>query len=798
MTDKPKTGIAGKGKKKPDKELNEPAFRYYMDVLRRRVWIIGTIFTVIFVFGTIKTFRSPRIYQAVAKIIVDREVPRLINLEGVQTDLRGWDPEFYKTKADLVSSRDVLEMAVQDSAVSNMLTQTAEAYESESFVGEIRRTFLSLLGGQPPPPPEPWQRLASHVSAEHVEDTHFVLVKVEDTDPAKTAVMADAVSAAYERYHYIQQQKMHGDTFEFLEREKDKVEKLLAGAERDLQDFRASTEEISPAGENAEQPVIKRLNELNDRLTETQLTRVDLSSQLKVIKQLFNSDQDADKKAESLFTIPAIKEDPQVQSLHTQIREAETELDKLSGLYGTAHPLLKSTEQKIVALRRDSRDAIETRVKTVANNLKALEEKEAALQKQYEKEKKNALEYAQESFQYTRLRGEVERYQRLFDTLVEKMSQVDMSAGYLKVNVKVVERPSVPTVPIRPNKKRGVTLFAMLGLMLGLGVAFVVEDLDDVIKTPEDLKLRLGLPVIGFVPKIEEEEDRVEEMQPGPVIKKRVLEDNGDGEFAPPVQRPIVASDDKIIPARVSLMKSTSSVAEAYRHIRTNLFYSIPAGEKKVIGFVSASPAEGKTTTSSNVALTIALSGRKVLLMDADFHRPMINRVHGLKNRIGLSSVLVGEATIDEAILHIEHDGRIVGDLDIVPAGPQSPNPAELLGSRKMEELMAGLHERYDWIIVDTPPILYVSDAVIVSTLCDGIIIVVKAGKNNRSMLNRAIEQLTSVNVDIVGGILNMVQISRLGRHYSSYYYHGYSKYVKDYHYSYYQANADGADGTEG
>ncbi len=199
------------------KSMTEPTMQYYMDLLRRRVWIILTVFTIIFTLGTIKTFKSPEIYQAVAKLIVEKEVPRLISLEGVRNDMQGWDPEFYQTKADLISSRAVMELAVAGPAVSNMF-ETVELADqgSLSFLGEVRRTFLSLLGGQPPPPPDAWQRLASHISAEHVEDTHFLLLKSEGMDPKRVAFMAKVSAVAYEKYHFQQQAQMHGDTFEFL------------------------------------------------------------------------------------------------------------------------------------------------------------------------------------------------------------------------------------------------------------------------------------------------------------------------------------------------------------------------------------------------------------------------------------------------------------------------------------------------------------------------------------------------------------------------------------------------------
>ena len=237
----------------------------------------------------------------------------------------------------------------------------------------------------------------------------------------------------------------------------------------------------------------------------------------------------------------------------------------------------------------------------------------------------------------------------------------------------------------------------------------------------------------------------------------------------------------------IVLYEPISSIAEAYRNARTSLFYSIPEGSAKVLALSSCVPRDGKTTTCVNLAITVAQSGKRVLLIDADLHRSMVAEVLGLSGKVGLTDLLVGKSTLRAAVQQVEgHEkGRVV-NLDVLAAGTHTPNPAELLDSDKMRELLREVRGIYDWVFVDTPPLLFVSDASIMSVLCDGIILVVRSGVSNRSLLRRVKEQLEGVHGHIIGSILNDMTVSRVGRYYSSYYYHGYSRYSKDYHRSYY------------
>ncbi|MHC4787875.1 MAG: tyrosine-protein kinase domain-containing protein, partial [Planctomycetota bacterium] len=320
--------------------------------------------------------------------------------------------------------------------------------------------------------------------------------------------------------------------------------------------------------------------------------------------------------------------------------------------------------------------------------------------------------------------------------LVERMGEVDLTGEYAKTNVKVVEDAEVPVAPVKPRKKLVAVQSVAVGLFLGVCLAFLVEYMDDTVKTPEDLEERVGLPVLGFVPAVEVRGS----------VKDRFSHRG-----------------------KTSLVDPRSIAAEAYRHIRTNLFFSAEAAGCKVLAVTSAARGDGKTTTACNLALAMAKSGKNVLLVDADLRRPMVHEVFGLETKTGLSTVLVGVTDLKEAIQTVKQDGGTVENLHVLTGGPRPSNPAELLNSEGMPRFLDVARERYDWIVIDTTPVLSVADASIVGAISDGVVMVVKAATNSRALASRARKQLMAVNACLLGGVLNDVEVSKFG-YYSDYY----------------------------
>ncbi len=741
----------------------ESKVKHYASVLRRHIWPILAVFVVVSTLGILRAYRATPIYLSEARILVEREMPRVTKFEDViQPSVGWWGQEYYKTQEELVRSRSVLEIALEQADIRALFETKATDHPRPSWRARLHQTFLAVLGVPLPEPPETWEKLRAYVQAKQVTDTHFVAVRVEDADPERAARIANAVARAFVRYHTVRRLEINNDVFVYLQEQKQKEEVALREAEQNLQRFREETNISSLDASDKDHPVLKRLGVLNEQLTEKQLARIDLEAQYRVVKQAYDRGGSVlEGGNEQLFSIPAMREDSTVAEIRKSLVMAEEEKATLADTYGPEHPRMQSILSRISLLQEKLRESLGNVASSLQTRLNILDEGEAKLAAQYSEQNDLALDLAKNALTFEHLANEVERHRKLFQVLVERMSEVQLSADYTKTNVEVVDEASVPKFPVKPNKQRMALFSLFLGLVLGIALAFLLEQVDDTIRTPEDLEMRVGVPVLGFVPKID--------------IKKQV-----DSRSA--------------YRALICALEPQSSAIEAYRDIRTSLFFSSLGEKAKILLVTSAGPGDGKTTTASNLALTIAQSGKRVLLVDADFRRPSIHKIYGLDNASGLSHVLSGETALDDTLQKTVHDLNIIENLDIITAGPMPANPTELIESENMRNLLADTAARYDRVVIDTPPVLFVSDTSILSRICDGVILVVKSAKRTRAHALRAKKQLEKVGGKMVGGILNNVRVTRLSHYYSSYYYHGYARYRSDYYSSYYP-NQDGKRG---
>lgn len=738
---------------------DQPEFRRYWGILRRRAWLVITAFVIVVILGTVHAFKATPIYRADAKILIEKQTPRVMNFEDV-TGLQVSDRDYYRTQQQLVESRAVLDKAIERPGVRDVLEGRGGGTPAgglSSLLREIGRTVAAVMGAPPASPPELWERLGQVVEVKQLRETHLLQVGVESPNPRQAAMLANAVAWAFEQYHLARKLKTSNEAFKFLQEQGAEQEQKLEEAENSLQQFREEVKVVSLGAADRDNPLLVRLSRLNKQLTEAQLQRIELEAQFGAVKQsLESSPGGLEPSNEGLLSLPMVRSDQTLTELRTSLIHAEHQEAALAGTYGPGHPQLQVARLKAGLLRAEMEQALTELVESLSAQLEMLSRQEQALQKQYDGQNLLALEMARQSLTYSRLDNEVNRQRRLFEVLVERMREVDLSGDYAKTNVEVVEVAEVPKVPIRPRKARIVLLCIVVGGLLGVGLACFFEHLDDTVNTPEDMEDRVGIPVLGFVPAMESQ----------------------DGEAGAFAYRGMVCAVD---PA--------CSATEAYRNIRTSLFFSAPAEENKTLVVASGAPGAGKTTTASNLALVMAQSGKRVLLVDADLRRPMVHRVFGLESTTGMTNVLVGEASLEEAVQKAHNDGAVIENLDILAAGPRPPNPAELLDSEAMRTLLQEARDRYERVLVDTPPVLFVTDASILGAMSDGVIMVVKSATNSRALARRAREQLEGVNARILGGVLNDVHVSRLGYYYSDYYHYGYSRYYKDYYGSYY---ADG------
>jgi len=332
---------------------------------------------------------------------------------------------------------------------------------------------------------------------------------------------------------------------------------------------------------------------------------------------------------------------------------------------------------------------------------------------------------------YTVIEREAQSNRALYEALLARQKELQVVSNSGGNNVRLMDRAVVPGAPYTPDVKRNLMLGALAGILLALGLVMAIDYLDDTVKTPEDITRRLKLPFLGLVPAVKG--------QGHPLLSQEVPHEFG----------------------------------EAFRALRTSLVFSSGNEGTRVIGLTSAQPLEGKTTTACNMAIALAYGGSRVLLIDADMRRPSVSRTLGIENTVGLSHLLTGQAMARQAIQRTS-----VQNLWVMTAGMTPPNPSELLSSDRMKTLISNVqHGPFDWVLIDTPPVLAVTDAVIIAPWVSGMVFIIGSEMTQRRLAERAVETLQTSRPHILGAVLNRVDIIRNKYYYSRYYGYKYKNY---------------------
>jgi len=363
---------------------------------------------------------------------------------------------------------------------------------------------------------------------------------------------------------------------------------------------------------------------------------------------------------------------------------------------------------------------------------------ERDLRAQVSEVKAEALKLDQLKLLYEQVESQKEEQQRLFELVQRRLNEVSLSRLLESNNIRILDRATTPGAPVRPRVFFNMLLAVVLGVVLGVALAFLMEMLDTTVKSQEDIERKLQMPFLGVIPASGRTERR---------------------------QRQWMEGEDAPNPYLHIVHYPKSSVAECARTIRTNLMFMTPGRQLDVLLVTSPSPLEGKTTTVVNLSVAMAQSSLKTIVLEADMRRPRLAKALGIKESKGISTVLTGTSSLDEAIQPTQ-----VAGLDILPCGPIPPNPAELFHTQGFKALLAELRERYDRVVIDSPPVIAVTDALILAQQCDGVVIISRAGSTQLALLTRTKQLLEGINAPLVGVILNGVNLEN--RHYGGTYYY--------------------------
>ena len=438
--------------------------------------------------------------------------------------------------------------------------------------------------------------------------------------------------------------------------------------------------------------------------------------------------------------------------------DLKIQIAQVSTQFGPAYPKLAELNNQLQEI--DSQ--IQGETKKVGGRLRgdylAALQRENMLRSALEEQKQQENKLNESAIEFSLLKRDFETNRTLYEGLLQKLKEAGVTAGLRSNNIRQVDIARTPAGPAEPNIPRNLGFALALGLTSGIGLAFLLEGIDNTVRTPEQAQLISGLPSLGMIP----------------LGSRTAAEAN-------PTGLSVAASKEAV--ELITISRPQSQMSESYRALRTSLLLTSLGAPPKTILITSALPQEGKTTTSINTATVLAQKGTRVLLIDADLRRPSIHKTLGMGPRAGLSNVLTGGTTLQQATVR----STLLPNLFILPAGTPPPNPAELLASSQMLDLLAELREQYDHIIVDTPPTLSVTDAVVLSTRSDAVVLVIRSGQTTKPALRRSRDILAQVNARVAGVLLNAVDLDS-----PDYYY--YYEYQGKYGQRYYDEDMTGGD----
>lgn len=724
-----------------ESEENVNLMDYWRIILRQR-WTIISVLVVFTVIVTIGTFKMKPVYQATTTLRISREAPKVLSFEDVvkTSGLNYSGDDFYRTQYEIIKSRTLADKVIkrlnldqhpefaptdEDSPIDGI--KTALVMWLSNAVGSEK----TLTGGI-------WDKdfeksalidaFLRRIEIQPIRNSELVKVNANTYYPDLSALITNTLAE-----EYIQQNLQNktvttidasGQLSEQLVELKGRLEESEMALYRYCEgnDIVALDEKQSILQEN-----LKRISTL---LTEAEAKHIDVETMCAVLK---NADVES---------IPAVIKSTLIDDLEIEYVKANAEYLFELGRLKPDHPgaLRIKTQMETIKQMMDARvqrfkDGMELEYKQALA-------KEEELRGKLEDLKKEVLVIAKKTIPYKSLEREVKANTELYNGLLQRMKEAGVSSGIKTTNVQVVDGAEIPKVPYKPKKKLNILLAMLVGLTFGTGLAFFLDYLDNTVKGPDDVENRIKLPLLGFVPTIED-------------LK------NSEGENG---------TDDTFRKDLIAHYELRSSASEAYRTIRTGVLFSSPDRKVHSILVTSAYPTEGKTVTAVNLATVLAQGNDSVLLIDADLRRPRIHKTFKIDNSKGLTNLLIGEASMDEVIQESP-----VENLYVLPSGPIPPNPSELLGSKSMDELIEKLKGKYARIVIDSSPMVAVTDARIIATKVDGCICVIRAAKSDIRGTKRAKEQLEDIGGRFIGAILNNVSMDRRSSY--GYYYYRYGYY---------------------
>jgi capsular exopolysaccharide synthesis family protein len=574
--------------------------------------------------------------------------------------------------------------------------------------------------------------LATNLSAEPLADTRMLVVSFTHTDPVIAADVVDNIAQVFIKRSFENKTESYTNTSNWLERSTRELKAKVEQAELALADYSRANNIYSTDGK--ENLAIDKLLRLHDQATRAETDRI--------LKQSLYEEVQAGRADK----LPEAFIEARTAELKKKLGELTVQLAQLDATYGPKNPRVIELKQQVTAIQQqvdESRHGLEEKLK--ADYGRAVRD-EGSLKAALERAKAEAAQQNQAAIQYSLLKQDVETAKQLYTDFLQKMNQTKIQEHEQHNNLKMIDPPQVPSSPLGPNRARTILIGFLLSLVAGVGLVLFLEYLDNTIKTVEDVARYAQLPALSVIPALSGR-------------RSRRHFSNGEKKSAALALKEAAPLNNELL----ATLDSRSSAAEAYRALRTSVLLSSVDHPPKLLLVTSGQPGEGKTTTVINTAISLAQLGGSVLIIDCDMRKPSVHKALGIEQPRGLSTYLSLNAKLIDVMQKLP-----IPNLWVLPCGPIPPNPAEMISSARMKGLLRVLSENFDHIVIDSPPLLKVTDSVILSTLVDGVILIVHGGKSTGDVLRRTRQELSLAGAKIFGVVLNNVDTPQ-GEYYENY-----------------------------
>ena len=726
----------------PEAELGtlEPSLLEYWRLLLKRKWTVVSCVVVITVLVAIQSFRATKLYDAVSRIAINHQNGDAL---GFKPAAESFDDEDYTVGLDTQAK------VLESNAVALQVIKNLHLDQDPRFTGQPAKAASGVI-----PVGSPGLNTAQEnglLNAFHGGLTIKVLPRTRimelhflSTNPNLSAQIVNELANVYIEQNFKAKFESTVRTSEWLSKQLSDLQLKVETSQQRLVDYQR---EHGIVGVDEKQNIITtKLDQLNKELTEAEMDRIQKESLYRL---------SLEGKPELLPKLTPSTSDAPLNRLREQEISLQAQLSALATQFGPNYPKVREASMQLQSVQA----AIRTEVANSAEQYKATylasQEREDMLQKAFEAQKQEANQLNESAIQYNLLRRDYESNRQLYDGLLQRLKEAGVSAGLRSSNVQIIDQARVPTGPAQPNIPRNITTGFLLSLVGGIGLAFLLEMLDNTVRSPDQVELIAGLPTLGMIP-------------------SGAHMNNGRGLALKPLRAGSQVMPHQESVETISYVRPQSQSAEAYRTLRTSILLSSWGAPPKVLLVTSPLAQEGKTTTSVNIAIVLAQRGARVLIVDADLRRPSINKAFGVSQTPGLSEFLTGNVAECPITPWAQFP-----NLHVLPSGGSPPHPAELLGSGLMNSALAEWRKQFDHIVIDTPPALSVTDAVLLSVQADSVILVIRSGQTTKQALRRARQLLAYVNSKITGVVVNAMDLNAS----DYYYYYGY--YGKKYGYYY-------------